>query len=119
MGTLKTIRALMYWPKSVPVKEEKGVRDKKRDRDSERACDGLKRHANYGSSLPVSIPTLGEFLAQIYIAQIAQIKGIYYWGFRRRLEWWVAAQGGHIRCKVGPESGAHFFIICATHISYA
>ena len=67
----------------------------------------------------MSIPTLGEFLAQIYIAQIAQIKGIYYWGFRRRLEWWVAAQGGHIRCKVGPESGAHFFIICATHISYA
>ena len=61
MGTLNSIRAFMYWPKSVPVKEEKGVRDKKRDRDTERAHDCPKRHANYGPSLPASIPTLGNF----------------------------------------------------------
>ncbi len=73
MGTLKTIRAFMCWPKSVPVKEEKRVRDKKRDRNTGRAHDGPKRHANYGPSLPVSIPTLGESLAQVCTAQIAQI----------------------------------------------
>ncbi len=60
MGTFNSIRAFMYWPKSVPVKEEKGVRDKKRDRDTRRARDAQKRHANYGPSLPVSIPTLGD-----------------------------------------------------------
>ncbi len=42
------------------------------------------------------MPTLGEFFAQIYVAQIAQTKGIYYCEFRRRLERCVAAQGGHI-----------------------
>ena len=77
MFTLKTICALMYWPKSVPEKEEKGVRGKKRDRDTGRACDGPKRHANYGPSLPVSIPTLGESLAQVYVAQIAQIAQVW------------------------------------------
>ena len=91
-------------------KEEKRGRDKKRDRDTERARGGPKRHANYGPSLPVSIPTLGKSLAQIYIAQIAQIKGIYYWGFKRRLERCAAVQGGHIECKVGPESGAHLLL---------
>ncbi len=31
MGTLKTICALMYWPKPVPVKEKGRVRQKKTD----------------------------------------------------------------------------------------
>ncbi len=91
MGPPKTIRALMYWPKSVPVTEKGRKRWKKRDRDTERACDGPKRYANYGPSLPVSMPTLGESLAQIYVVQIAQTKGIYYCEFRRRLERCVAA----------------------------
>ncbi len=69
MGTLKTIRALMYWPKSVPVREKTRERQKKRDRDAERAHDCPKRHANYGLSSPVSIPTLGESLAQMWVAQ--------------------------------------------------
>ncbi len=73
MGTLKTIRAFMYLEKSVPVKEKGRERDKKRDRDTGTALDCQKRHANYGPSLPVSIPTLGKFLAQFYVAQIAQI----------------------------------------------
>ncbi len=97
MGTLNLIRAFMYWEKSVPLKEEKRGRDKKRDKDAERARDGLKRHANYGPSLPESIPTLGESRAQIYVAQIAQIKGIYYGGFRLCLEACAAEQGGHIK----------------------
>ena len=82
MGTLKTIRALMYWPKSVPVKKEKGVRDKKRDRHTERARDGPKRHANHGPSLLVSIPTLGESIAQVCAAQIAQIQSVYHFPLR-------------------------------------
>ena len=73
MGTLNLIRALMYWPKSVPVKEKGRERQKKRDRDTQRARDGPKRHANYGPSLSVSIPTLYESLAQVCAAQIAQI----------------------------------------------
>ena len=63
MRPLQTIRALMYWPKPVPVMEKGRERQKKRDRVTERACDGPKRGANYGPSLPVSIPTLGESLA--------------------------------------------------------
>ncbi len=78
MGTLKTIRAFMYSGKSVPVKEKKRGRDKKRDSDTERAHDSPKRHANYGLSSPVSIPTLGESLAQVCAAQIAQIQRVYY-----------------------------------------
>ncbi len=31
MGTLNLIHALMYWPKSVPVKEKGKERQKKRD----------------------------------------------------------------------------------------
>ena len=34
MGTLKTIHALMYWPKPVPVKEKRRERQKKRDSDT-------------------------------------------------------------------------------------
>ncbi len=75
---LQTIHALMYWPKSVPLKAKKRERNKNRDRDTERACDGPKRHANYGPSLPVSIPTLGESLAQFYVAQIVQMKKVYH-----------------------------------------
>ena len=40
-----------------------------RDRDTERARDGPKRHTNYGPSSPASIPTPGESLAQIWVAQ--------------------------------------------------
>ena len=65
MGTLNLICALMYWPKLVPVKEKGKERQKKRDRDTETARDGPKMHANYGASLPVSIPTPVKFLAQI------------------------------------------------------
>ena len=50
-------------------KGERGGEAKKRYRDTERARDGPKRHANYGPSLPVSIPTLGESLAQVWLAQ--------------------------------------------------
>ena len=57
MGTLNLIRAFMYLEKSVPVKEKGRERQKKRDRDTERAHDGPKRCANYGPSSPVSIPT--------------------------------------------------------------
>ncbi len=64
MGTLKMIYALMYWPKLVPVKEKGRARQKNRDSDTERADDCPKRHANCGPSSPVSIPTLGESLAQ-------------------------------------------------------
>ncbi len=78
MGTLNLIRALMYWPKPVPVKEKGREGEKKRDRGAERAHDCPKRHANYGPSSPVSIPTLGESLAQFYAAQIAQIKRVYH-----------------------------------------
>ncbi len=110
MGTLNLIPALVYWPKLVPIKEEKGVRDKKRERETERARDCPKKHANYGPSLPASIPTLGKSLAQFYVAQIAQIQSVYCFPFRR-LERCVAAQGGHTKCKVGPEeSGAHFLL---------
>ncbi len=69
MGTLKTIRALMYWPNSVPVREKGRERQKKRDREAVRAHDCPKRHANYGLSSPVSNPTLGESLAQMWVAQ--------------------------------------------------
>ncbi len=69
MTTLQKIRALMYWPKSVQLISKERDRDKKRDRDTERACDGPKRRANYGLSLTVSIPTPGESLAQIWVAQ--------------------------------------------------
>ncbi len=95
MGTLKTICALMYWPKPVPVKEKGRERQKKRDSVTERAHDCPKRHANYGPSLPVSIPTFGKFLPQFYVAQIAQIQSVHrfpHW----RLERCLAAQGGHI-----------------------
>ncbi len=96
MGTPKTIRALMYWLKSVPVREKTRERQKKRDSDTERAHDCPKRHANHGPSSPVSIPTLGESLAQFYVAQIAQIKRIYYLLFGRHLAQCLVAQGGHI-----------------------
>ena len=69
MRTLQKIRALMYWPKSVPSSAKKRGRDKKRDSDTERASDGPKKGANYGPSSPVSIPTPGESLAQIWVAQ--------------------------------------------------
>ncbi len=65
MGTPNLICALMYWPKLVQVKEKGKERREKRDRDTERALDGPKRHANYGPSLHVSIPTPVKFLAQI------------------------------------------------------
>ncbi len=96
MGTLNLIRAFMYWPKPVPVKEKGRERQKKRDRNAERAHDCPKRHANYGPSSPVSIPTLGESLAQFYVAQIAQNKRIYYLLFGRRLAHCSVAQGGPI-----------------------
>ena len=70
MGTLKTIHALMYWPKSVPVKEKGRGRQKKRDRDTERACARTKRHANYGPSSPVSIPILVKTLWRILVGVI-------------------------------------------------
>ncbi len=108
MGTLNSFRAFIYWPKSVPVKEEKGVRDKKRDRDKERAHYCPKRHANYGPSQPVSIPTLGDSFVQNYVAQIAQIAQAWVAqnpAFIRCLE---QAQLYHIESKLGPESGAHF-----------
>ncbi len=94
-------------------KEEKGVRDKKRDRHTENALDGSKRHANYGLSLPMSIPTLGESLAQFYVAQIAQIQSIYYLLFGRRLcrsAW--RRRAATSSSKVGPVWRT-FFIICA------
>ncbi len=50
-------------------KEEKRGRDQKRDRDTERARNDPKKCANYGLSLPVSIPTPGDSLAQIWLAQ--------------------------------------------------
>ncbi len=78
MGTLNLIRAFMYLEKSVLVKEKGKKRNKKRDSATEKAYDYPKRHANYGLSSPVSIPTLGEFLTQVCAAQIAQIKRIYY-----------------------------------------
>ncbi len=70
MVTLKTIHALMYWPKSVPVKEKRREKQKKRDRDSERACGCRKRHANYGPSSPVSIPLLAKTLWRILVGVI-------------------------------------------------
>ncbi len=101
------------------VKCKKERIDKKRDRDTERARDGPKRHANYGPSLSVSIPSNGESVVSLNCAKMAHEKRAVAHGFRR-LELWVAAQDGHIGCKVGPEeSGAHFYCICATHILYA
>ena len=113
MGTLKTIRAFMYLEKSVPVKEKGRERQKKRDSDTERAHDCPKRHANCGPSLPVSIPTLDDSFAQVYVAQIAQIQSVYHFPFRR--SFWSGAWRhlGHIESKVGPKSGAIFLIICA------
>ncbi len=99
MGTPKTIRAFMYLPKSGRVKEDIRGRDKKTDRDKDRAHDCPKRHANYGLSSPVSIPTLGESLAQFYVAQFAQIKRIYYFLFGRHLAQCLVAQGRHIELK--------------------
>ncbi len=96
MDTLKTIHAFMYWPKSVPVREKGRKSQKKRNIDTERAHDCPKRHANYGPSSSVSIPTLGKSLAQFYVAQIAQIKRIYYLLFGRRLAQCLVAQVGHI-----------------------
>ncbi len=115
MGTLKTIRALMYWSKSVLVKEKGRKRKKKKDRDTERARDCPKRHANYGPSLPVSIPTPGESLAQLRLAQRRRT--------RRSLDKWRAGSGGAwwrrkvdtSKNKVGSAPGAHFFT-CATYI---
>ncbi len=105
----------MYWPKSVPVKEAKGVRHKKRDRHTERAHDCQKRHANYGPSLPVSIPTLGESLARKFtwrkLRKLRSLVGIEA-GVIRRLE---RSLGGH-KYKVGPEeTGAHFFYMRHSH----
>ena len=96
MGTLKTIRAFMYLDKSVPVKEKGRERQKKRDSDTERAQDCPKRHANCGPSLPVSIPTLDDSFAQVYVAQIAQIQSVYHFPFQRLFWRCVAAQGCHI-----------------------
>ncbi len=81
--------------KSVPVKEKGRKRQKKIDSDTERAHDCPKRHANYGPSLPVSIPTFGKSLAQFDFAQIAQIQSLHRFP-HRRLERCLAAQGGHI-----------------------
>ncbi len=89
----------MYWPKSVPIKEEKGVRDKKRHRDKGRARDGPKRYANYGPILPVSIPMLLERVAQAWLAQTPAFIRRVCRGFRRRLEACAAAQGGYIEKK--------------------
>ncbi len=113
MGTLKTIRAFLYLEKSVPVKEKGRERQKKRDSDTERAQDCPKRHANCGPSLPVSIPTLDDSFAQVYVAQIAQIQSVYHFPFRR--SFWSGAwrRLSHIESKVGQKSGANFFIICA------
>ncbi len=89
------------------------MRDKKRDRHTENALDGPKRHANYGLSLPMSIPTLGESLVQFYVAQIAQIQSIYYLLFGRRLcrsAWRRRAAASS--SKVGPVWRT-FFIISA------
>ncbi len=113
MGTLKMIHALMYWLKLVPVKEKGRERQKKRDSDIERADDCPKRHANCGPSSPVSIPTLGESLAHFYVAQIAQIKGIYYLLFGRHLAKCLAAEGGYIKIKEGMTAWRTFYIICA------
>ena len=79
------------------IREREGGEQKKRNRATERARDGPKRHANYGPSLPVSIPTLAESLAQVCAAQIAQ--NAQAWleqkpAFFRHLE---GAQGGHIK----------------------
>ena len=110
MGTLKTICAFMYLEKSVPVKEKGRERQKKRDCDTERAHDCPKRHANCGPSSPVSIPTLDNSFAQVYVAQIAQIQSVYHFPFRR--SFWSGAwlRLGHIECKVGPKSGAIFLL---------
>ncbi len=43
--------------------------NKKRDSDTERANNSPKRHANCGPSSPVSIPTPGDSLAQVSLAQ--------------------------------------------------
>ena len=72
----------------------------KREIAKERAHDCPKRLANYGLNLPVSIPTLGKSLAHFYVAQIAQIKRIYYLLLGQR-------RAGTLSCKVRPESGAH------------
>ncbi len=50
-------------------KVERGGETKKRDSDTERACNCPKRRANYGPSSPVSIPTPGKSLAQIWVAK--------------------------------------------------
>ncbi len=86
----------MYWPKPVPLKEKGRERQKKRDSDTERAHECPKRHANYGPSLPVYIPTFGKSLAQFYVAQIAQIKRICYLLFGGHLAQYLAVQGRHI-----------------------
>ena len=70
MSTLQTIRAFMYWPKSVRLLGREGGRQKKRDRNTERARDGPKRHANYGPSFPVS---LGATLGGAYLAYIKKV----------------------------------------------
>ncbi len=96
MGTLKTIRAFMYLEKSVPVKEKGRKRQKKRDSDTQRAHDCPKRHANCGPSSTVSIPTLDDSFAQVYVAQIAQIQILYHFPFWR--SFWSGAwrRFGHI-----------------------
>ncbi len=46
-----------------------GERKKKRDTETERAFDGTKKYDNCWPSLPVSILTPGESLAQIWVAR--------------------------------------------------
>ncbi len=86
----------MYLEKSVLVKKKWRKGQKKKDRDTERASDGRKRHANYGSSSPVSIPSSSESVVRLNCAKLAQLKRASKRGFGWRLEACAAAQGGHI-----------------------
>ncbi len=108
MRPLQTIRALMYWPKSVPVKEKGRERQKKRDRDTERASDGPKRHANYGPSWPVSIPTLGESLVQVWLAQWRRTRRSSGAGSDAGRRKWRRHRDATSSCTVGP-CLAHIF----------
>ncbi len=113
MGPLNLIHAFMCWPKSVPLRKRVRERNKKRDNDTERAYDCPKRHANCGPSLPVSIPTLGESLVQVYVAQIAQIARAWLAQNPASSGAWSGARAATSSCKVGTESGAPFSIIFA------
>ncbi len=90
------------------IRKREGESKKKRDRYTERACGGPKRGANYGPSSPVSIPTLDESLAQVWLAQWRRTRRSSGAGSGADWRKWRRRRVATLSCKVVP-CLAHIF----------